>query len=137
MARENEESSAGDRNSIYSAKHHVLPEGSMDPVYRAKAELLNEKIQEIGMGKYQVCICSIFGLVDSGLCVCLAQWHLFIVTGFGWLADNLWPIVTGLILAPVVKEFGAKGPFLKLSQNIGLLVGALLWGIGSDIWGRK
>ncbi|KAF8761683.1 Sugar transporter, partial [Rhizoctonia solani] len=84
-----------------AAEDDILPKGSVDPVYQAKAELLNAAIQEIGMGKY--------------------QWHLFIVTGFGWLADNLWPIVTGLILAPVVQEFNAKGPFLKLAQNIGLI----------------
>ncbi|CAE6442097.1 unnamed protein product [Rhizoctonia solani] len=106
-----------DQVSIDAARDDILPKGSVDPVYQAKAELLNAAIQEIGMGKY--------------------QWHLFIVTGFGWLADNLWPIVTGLILAPVVQEFNAKGPFLKLAQNIGLLVGALGWGVGSDIWGRK
>ncbi|CAE6472477.1 unnamed protein product [Rhizoctonia solani] len=100
-----------------STRDDILPKGSVDPVYQAKAELLNAAIQDIGMGKY--------------------QWHLFVVTGFGWLADNLWPIVTGLILAPVVQEFKAKGPFLKLAQNIGLLVGALGWGVGSDIWGRK
>ncbi|QRV76924.1 major facilitator superfamily transporter [Ceratobasidium sp. AG-Ba] len=106
-----------DGQSLGPARSDILPEGSVDPVYQAKAELLNAAIQEIGMGKY--------------------QWHLFIVTGFGWLADNLWPIVTGLILAPVVQEFSARGPFLKLAQNIGLLVGALGWGVGSDIWGRK
>ncbi|CUA71355.1 putative MFS-type transporter PB1E7,08c [Schizosaccharomyces pombe 972h-] [Rhizoctonia solani] len=106
-----------DRGSINTTRDDILPKGSVDPVYQAKAELLNAAIQEIGMGKY--------------------QWHLFVVTGFGWLADNLWPIVTGLILAPVVQEFSAKGPFLKLAQNIGLLVGALGWGVGSDIWGRK
>jgi hypothetical protein len=41
----------------------VLPEGSTDPVYQAKARILNDAIQEIGMGKY--------------------QWALFVVTGFG------------------------------------------------------
>lgn len=25
------------------------------------------------------------------------QWQLFIVVGFGWASDNLWPIVTSLI----------------------------------------
>lgn len=35
------------------------------------------QIQEIGMGWY--------------------QWQLFIVVGFGWANDNLWPIVTSLI----------------------------------------
>lgn len=51
--------------------------------------------------------------------------------------DNLWPIVTGLILSPVVNEFNFQGPFLKLGQNIGLLVGAAFWGVGADVWGRK
>ncbi|KAI0715628.1 MFS general substrate transporter [Cerioporus squamosus] len=92
-------------------------ESGVDPVYQAKARLLNDAFQEIGMGKY--------------------QWYLFIVAGFGWFSDNLWPIVTGLILDPVVNEFGFQGPFLKLGQNIGLLVGAAFWGVGSDVWGRK
>jgi len=72
-------------------------------------------------------------------------------------SDNLWPvgvrlssiherythgklyleIVTGLILSPVVNEFDFQGPFLKLGQNIGLLVGAAFWGMGSDVWGRR
>ncbi|KAJ8517233.1 hypothetical protein ONZ45_g5568 [Pleurotus djamor] len=86
-----------------------------DPIYQEKARILNDAIQEIGMGSY--------------------QWQLFIVTGFGWMADNLWPIVTGLILPPVVNEFNFDGPLLKLGQNIGLLLGAAFWGVGSDIWG--
>jgi hypothetical protein len=35
-------------------------EGSLDPVYQAKARILNDALQEIGMGKYQVC--SHFGI---------------------------------------------------------------------------
>jgi len=31
----------------------VLEEGSLDPVYEAKARVLNAAIQEIGMGRYQ------------------------------------------------------------------------------------
>lgn len=89
----------------------------LDPVYAAKARLLNAALQDIGMGRY--------------------QWILFVVTGFGWLADNLWPVVTGLILSPVINEFAFQGPFLKLGQNIGLLVGAVFWGVGSDVWGRR
>ncbi|KAF8754126.1 Sugar transporter [Rhizoctonia solani] len=95
----------------------VLPEGSVDPVYQARAELLNDTIQRMGMGKY--------------------QWHLFIVTGFGWLADILWIVVAGIILAPIIQEFKVQGPFLSLSTNIGLLVGAMGWSAGSDVWGRK
>ncbi|KAI0065066.1 MFS general substrate transporter [Artomyces pyxidatus] len=102
---------------IHANTEDVYTDDAVDPVYQAKAKILNDAFQEIGMGKY--------------------QWYLFVVAGFGWLSDNLWPIVTGLILSPVVNEFNFKGPFLKLGQNIGLLVGAAFWGIGSDVWGRK
>ncbi|KAJ4296940.1 hypothetical protein N0V88_003856 [Collariella sp. IMI 366227] len=44
------------------------------------------------------------------------QWQLSAVISFGWASDNLWPIVT---------------------QNIGLLAGALFWGFGCDVFGRK
>eukprot|EP00918_Siedleckia_nematoides_P054944 GHVU01119949.1.p1 GENE.GHVU01119949.1~~GHVU01119949.1.p1 ORF type:complete len:529 (-),score=30.65 GHVU01119949.1:117-1655(-) len=95
-----------------------LPENSADPVYAAKATVLNSAIQDIGMGKY--------------------QWQLFFVVGFGWASDNLWPIVTGLILIPINKEFKPdKIPLLTLSQNIGLLAGAVFWGFGCDIFGRR
>lgn len=35
-------------------------ESGVDPVYLAKARVLNEAIQEIGMGKYQVSSCSMY-----------------------------------------------------------------------------
>lgn len=90
----------------------------IDPVYEAKANVLNVAIQEIGMGWY--------------------QWQLFIVVGFGWASDNLWPIVTSLILTPVSLEFNApRPPLLSLAQNIGLLFGALFWGFGCDVFGRR
>ena len=56
-----------------------------DANYKAKAEVLNNAIQTIGMGRY--------------------QWQLFVVIGFGWASDNLWPIVTSLILPAVSNEF--------------------------------
>ncbi|KAI9842013.1 MAG: hypothetical protein M1838_003316 [Thelocarpon superellum] len=96
----------------------TLPPGTIDPVYEAKAHVLNNAIQEIGMGRY--------------------QWQLFGVIGFGWASDNLWPVATSLILTPVTNEFKApKPPLLSLSQNIGLLVGAIFWGFGCDIFGRR
>lgn len=96
----------------------ALPKGTIDPVYEAKARALNAAIQDIGMGWY--------------------QWQLFVVVGFGWASDNLWPIVTSLILPSVTKEFRLdKPPLLPLAQNIGLLVGAMFWGFGCDIFGRR
>ncbi|KAI0754771.1 sugar transporter [Daedaleopsis nitida] len=102
-------------------KVHDIYEGeayAVDPVYHAKATVLNAAFQEIGMGKY--------------------QWFLFFVAGFGWFADNAWLCLTGLIINPVINEFPTfKGPFLILAQSIGLVVGAVFWGVGCDVWGRK
>ncbi|KAL4948983.1 major facilitator superfamily domain-containing protein [Aspergillus filifer] len=86
--------------------------------YKLNANVLNRAIQGIGMGKY--------------------QWRLFYVVGFGWACDNLWPIVTSLILLPVTYEFDvSEPPMLLLAQNLGLLIGALFWGFGCDIFGRR
>ena len=109
-------------------------EGSVDPVYQAKAHVLNQAIQEIGMGKYQV---RLFPKSTRTRYSIVAQWALFVVSGFGWFSDSVWPLMTGLILSPVVNEFGFTSPFLSLSANIGLLVGAVLWSFGCDIWGRR
>ncbi|OBZ68823.1 putative MFS-type transporter PB1E7.08c [Grifola frondosa] len=116
VARSKSADIEGRFSTLHVETHDVYDEeeSGVDPVYQAKARLLNDAFQEIGMGRY--------------------QWYLFIVAGFGWFSDNLWPIVTGLILAPVVNEFGFEGPFLKLGQNIGLLVGAAFWGVASDVW---
>ena len=35
----------------------VYGEPSLDPVYQAKARILNDALQDIGMGKYQVSPC--------------------------------------------------------------------------------
>ncbi|KAF7356797.1 MFS general substrate transporter [Mycena venus] len=95
----------------------LLDNTTVDPVYHAKARVLNAAIQDIGMGRY--------------------QYYLFICAGFGWFADSVWPLITGLILTPVIAEFKFNGPFLSLAANVGLLVGAIIWGLGADVWGRK
>ncbi|KAK7050280.1 putative MFS-type transporter PB1E7.08c [Favolaschia claudopus] len=100
-----------------STAHLETMDHAVDPIYQAKARILNNALQDIGMGRY--------------------QWALFVVTGFGWFSDNLWQTVVSLILVPVINEFHVQGPFLKLSQSIGLLVGAAFWGASADVWGRR
>jgi hypothetical protein len=39
--------------ALEEAPAAVLEEGSLDPVYEAKARILNKAVQDIGMGKYQ------------------------------------------------------------------------------------
>ena len=40
--------------SAVVAKEDLHDEGSVDTVYQAKAHILNQALQEIGMGRYQV-----------------------------------------------------------------------------------
>jgi hypothetical protein len=47
----------------------LVEDGEVDPLYQAKAQVLNDAISDIGMGRY--------------------QWHLFLVAGFGWFSDNV------------------------------------------------
>ena len=87
-------SKRGDEESVTveALEEDVFSGDAIDPVYLAKAHVLNRALQEIGMGKY--------------------NWMIFVVTGFGWLAcvlinlmraaktdirlhsDNLWPVGT-------------------------------------------
>ena len=61
--------------SLYSNPTHVdlFSNETIDLVYQAKAHALNQAIQEIGMGKYQVSFQSIlpFSLTNfnSGICL--------------------------------------------------------------------
>lgn len=47
----------------------LYEEGSIDPVYQAKARLLSEAIQQIGMGKYQVGFLTCFQAMISTHCL--------------------------------------------------------------------
>jgi len=40
----------GETQDVYDEE-----ESGVDPIYQAKARILNDAFQEIGMGKYQVC----------------------------------------------------------------------------------
>jgi hypothetical protein len=88
------DSSAGyDGASDMGARPDVLETGVIDPVYQAKAHILNEALQEIGMGKYQVRHPYVVSYERKlMLYALLLQWFLFCVAGFGWYADNLWPV---------------------------------------------
>lgn len=75
--------SADDGASYVDGPADIFTEGALDPIYQAKARILNEALQEIGMGKYQV---------RYPFYLCLHnltaghQWFLFVVAGFGWFA---------------------------------------------------
>ena len=51
---------------------------STTQAYRLKSELVGKCLEEIGMGKF--------------------QWKLFVVTGFGWIVDNVCLLETSRFL---------------------------------------
>lgn len=55
MSFPNEKSASIDTIEI-KQQEDLYEEGSIDPVYQAKAHVLNRAIQETGMGRYQVCL---------------------------------------------------------------------------------
>ncbi len=67
---------------IHADTQNVYDDDTLDPVYAAKAKILNDSLQEIGMGKYQVC--------PNARCkvstYAVVKWYLFVVAGFGWLS---------------------------------------------------
>ncbi|OJJ47000.1 hypothetical protein ASPZODRAFT_131919 [Penicilliopsis zonata CBS 506.65] len=91
-----------------------------DSAYDRKAKVINRAIQDIGMGRY--------------------QWELFVLCGFGWLADNLWLQGVALTLPQLELEFGvseSRVRFTTCALFLGLCLGASFWGTASDIIGRR
>ncbi|RYO92011.1 hypothetical protein DL766_006633 [Monosporascus sp. MC13-8B] len=97
-----------------------LQAGGVSTAYDQKSKVINKAIQDIGMGRY--------------------QWELFVLCGFGWLADNLWLQGVALTLTPMANEFGISTNDIRyttLSLFTGLCIGASFWGTASDIIGRR
>ncbi|KAK2797555.1 hypothetical protein FQN50_009150 [Emmonsiellopsis sp. PD_5] len=91
-----------------------------DTAYDRKSKIINLAVQDIGMGRY--------------------QWHLFILCGFGWLADNLWLQGVALTLPQLQLEFGVGESYVRFTTCalfVGLCVGAVVWGTASDMIGRR
>lgn len=91
-----------------------------DTAYDRKSKVINKAIQDIGMGRY--------------------QWQLFVLCGFGWLADNLWLQGLALTLPSLSQEFGVSDSrvrFTTCATFLGLCIGACVWGTASDVIGRR
>ncbi|KAK7729490.1 hypothetical protein SLS57_001976 [Botryosphaeria dothidea] len=92
---------------------------SVSDSYRLKSELVSKHLAEIGMGKY--------------------QWLLFVVTGFGWIADNFWSQGISTVQPAMALEFSdvTKRSYSSVAYYVGLILGASFWGISADLIGRK
>lgn len=94
--------------------------GGHDTAYDRKSKVINKAITDIGMGPY--------------------QWKLFVLCGFGWLADNMWLQTVALTLPSLTLEFGPSETnvrYTTCATFIGLCIGASFWGTASDVIGRR
>jgi MFS family permease len=99
-------------------KDDILQLEHTDPVLNAKMHLVNNAIDEIGFTTY--------------------QWKLFVLNGFGYAVDSLILLIQSVIAAQATLEFNPSYQNgLTIAAYVGMLTGALFWGLSADIIGRK
>ncbi|KII84380.1 hypothetical protein PLICRDRAFT_117909 [Plicaturopsis crispa FD-325 SS-3] len=91
----------------------------VDRAYELKSGLINRCLQEeIGFGRYQI--------------------QLFILSGFGWTADNIWLQGVAVVLSQVSLELNpVRVEYASLALYVGLILGAATWGVMADVIGRR
>jgi MFS family permease len=63
---------------------------------------------------------------------------LFILNGFGYAVDSLILLIQSIIAGQAALEFNPSYPNgLTIAAYVGMLIGALFWGLTADIIGRK
>nr|POE51668.1 putative mfs-type transporter pb1e7.08c [Quercus suber] len=99
-------------------KGDVLGQEHVNPVLNAKMHMVNNTIDEIGMTPY--------------------TWKLFVLNGFGYAVDSLILLIQSIIAMNAGYEFNPGFPYgLTIAVYVGMLVGALFWGLSADVIGRK
>ncbi|WPH01544.1 Hypothetical protein R9X50_00439100 [Acrodontium crateriforme] len=99
-------------------KGDVLGQEDLDPVLNAKMHMVNNAIDQIGMTPY--------------------QWKLFVLNGFGYAVDSLILLIQSIIAQQAAYEFRPSYKYgMTIAVYVGMLIGALFWGLSADIIGRK
>ncbi|KAK3386630.1 major facilitator superfamily domain-containing protein [Podospora didyma] len=97
----------------------ILGLQDLDPVMNRKMHLVNNAIDQLGWTPYHT--------------------KLFFLNGFGYAVDSLILLLQSVVAGPAFREFGRVGyeRALTISVYVGMLVGALFWGISADMVGRR
>lgn len=97
----------------------VLALQDLDSALNMKMHLVNNAIDEIGWTGY--------------------HWKLFGLNGFGYAVDSLVLLLQSIIATQAFMEFGEDGYArgLTIAVYVGMLVGAVFWGLSADIVGRR
>ncbi|KAI7341454.1 MFS general substrate transporter [Hortaea werneckii] len=105
-------------DEISLQKGDLLGQESTNPVLNAKMHLVNNAIDEIGMTPY--------------------TWRLFCLNGFGYAVDSQILLIQSIIATYAAYEFQPSfGNGMTIAAYVGMLVGALFWGLSADVIGRK
>ncbi|KAL0936751.1 membrane transporter (hexose transporter) [Colletotrichum truncatum] len=106
-------------SSISSAKDILENEGE-DPVLARKMHLVNDANDQIGWTPF--------------------HWKLFVLNGFGYAVDSLIALVQSVTNTGAFLELASPSSYRNtgtISLYVGLLIGAIFWGFGADIIGRR
>ncbi|GEQ68620.1 hypothetical protein JCM33374_g2288 [Metschnikowia sp. JCM 33374] len=109
--------SASDENSKHPSQ--LIPDlvVDSDEALNRKMFLVNNALDEIGFTWYHA--------------------KLFLLAGFGYSVDSQLETIQSSVKTVVDHQFGIDFPIATEVFYIGLLVGAVFWGFGADIIGRK
>lgn len=88
-----------------------------DEALNRKMFLVNNALDEIGFTWYHA--------------------KLFVLAGFGYSVDSQLETIQSSVQTVVDQQFGIEFPVSTVIFYLGLLLGAVFWGFGADIIGRK
>ncbi|RMD42880.1 hypothetical protein DV735_g2245, partial [Chaetothyriales sp. CBS 134920] len=112
------ESALRNNSRTHDSSAEVLALKDVDPALDEKMHLVNNALDEMGWTNYHL--------------------KLFFLAGFGYAVDALQLSLQGIIAVQAVIEFQPSYPTgLTIALYLGMLVGALFWGLFGDIIGRK
>ncbi|CRG83307.1 putative MFS-type transporter PB1E7,08c [Talaromyces islandicus] len=113
-------SKSGEADTSIDLDNELIDTSKVDDVLTRKMALVNAAIDEIGMTPF--------------------QWKLFFLNGFGYAVDSLLVVCQSIAQPAATQEFGNPSRHIagiSLASQIGLLVGAAVWGFSADVIGRK
>lgn len=88
-----------------------------DDILAKKIHLANQALNEIGFTPY--------------------HWKMFCMNGMGYAVDSLLTLLHSVCQVQINKEFKQDFSALVSANYVGLLIGALFWGLTADIIGRR
>jgi hypothetical protein len=119
-------------------KGDVLQLEHTDPILNAKMHLINNAIGKFLTSSIPFISHIFLTRQKDEIGFTPYHWKLFVLNGFGYAVDSLILLIQSIIAAQAALEFNPSYPNgLTIAAYVGMLIGALFWGLTADIMGRK